>query len=294
MRTYLDCFPCFIEQALRAGRIATNDEKKIKRILDEVGRLLSSIPLESTPPESGKIIYQKVSEITGIPDPYKEIKRESTEKALTLYPSLRNEIKKEKDTLLTAIRIAIAGNVIDFGANSNFNIEQEIDEILRKDFAICDYEKFKVQLNESNEILYIGDNAGECVFDRVLIEEMKKPVTYVVRDVPIINDATYEDAIQAGIDKVATIISSGTDAPGTILGTCNAEFKKIYDNSKFIISKGQGNYEAFSNERRPIFFLLKAKCHVIANDIGVDKGDIVLKNSEFKDLVNMNCSKTLR
>ena len=277
MKTYLDCFPCFMEQALRAGRIATSDEKKIKRLLDEVGRMLSSIPLGSTPPESGKVIYQKVSEITGISDPYKEIKGESTEKALTLYPSLKDEVKKGKDPLLTAIRIAIAGNVIDFGANSNFNIEQEIYEILRKDFAICDYEKFKVQLNESNEILYIGDNAGECVFDRVLIEEMKKPVTYVVRDVPIINDATYEDAIQAGIDKVATIISSGTDAPGTILGTCNAEFKKIYDNAKFIISKGQGNYEALSNERRPIFFLLKVKCHVIANDIGVDKGDIILK-----------------
>ena len=279
MKTYLDCFPCFMEQALRAGRIATSDEKKIKRLLDEVGRMLSSIPLGSTPPESGKVIYQKVSEITGISDPYKEIKGESTEKALTLYPSLKDEVKKGKDPLLTAIRIAIAGNVIDFGANSNFNIEQEIYEILRKDFAICDYEKFKAELNESNEILYIGDNAGECVFDRILIEEMKKPVTYVVRDVPIINDATHEDAIQAGIDKVATIISSGTDAPGTILGTCNSEFKKIYDNAKFIISKGQGNYEALSNERRPIFFLLKVKCHVIANDIGVDKGDIVLKSS---------------
>jgi uncharacterized protein with ATP-grasp and redox domains len=220
-----------------------------------------------------------VSEVTGIQDPYKEIKRESTQKALTLYPSLKNEVKKGKDTLLTAIRIAIAGNVIDFGANRHFNIEQEIDEILRKDFAICDYEKFKAQLSESSEILFIGDNAGECVFDRVLIEEMKKPVTYIVRDVPVINDATYEDAVQAGIDKVATIISSGTDAPGTILGTCNAEFKEIYNNSEFIISKGQGNYEALSNERRPLFFLLKAKCRVIANDVGVDEGDIVLKRS---------------
>jgi hypothetical protein len=219
------------------------------------------------------------------PDPYKEIKKKSTETALTLYPSLKNEIKKGQNTLLTAIRIAIAGNVIDFGANSHFNIEQEIDEILRKDFAICDYEKFKAKLNESNEILYLGDNAGECVFDRVLIEEMKKPVTYVVRDVPIINDATYEDAVQAGIDRVATIISSGTDEPGTILETCNPEFKKVYDRAEFIISKGQGNYEALSNERGPIFFLLKVKCHIIANDIGVHKGDIVLKKSEFQKRV---------
>ena len=277
MKTYLDCFPCFLDQALRAGRIVTKDEKEIKRLLDEVGTMLSSIPLESTPPESGKLIYRKVSEITGIPDPYKEIKRDSTKKALALYPYLKDQIKTADDKLLTAIRIAIAGNVIDFGANKDFCIEEDIDEVLGKDFSIFDYYKFKEHLNNTNELLYIGDNAGECVFDRVLIEEIKKPVTYVVRDAPIINDATYEDAIQSGVDKAATIISSGTDAPGTVLETCNAEFREVYDNSKFIISKGQGNYEALSNEKRPIFFLLKAKCHVIAKDIGVDDGDIILK-----------------
>ena len=104
-------------------------------------------------------------------------------------------------------------------------------------------------------------------------------MTYVVRDAPIINDATYEDAVQAGIDSVATIISSGTDAPGAILETCSAEFRKMYHNSNFIISKGQGNYEALSNERRAIFFLLKVKCKVVANNIGVDEGAIVLQAS---------------
>ena len=239
MKTYLDCFPCFLDQALRAGRIVIKDEKEIKRLLDEVGAMLSTIPLESTPPESGRLIYQKVSEITGIADPYKDIKRDSTKEALALYPYLKDQIKKADDNLLIAIRIAIAGNVIDFGANQDFHIEKDIDEILRKDFAIFDYDKFKEHLNNTDEILYIGDNAGECVFDRVLIEEIKKPVTYVVRDAPIINDAIVEDAIHAGIDKVATIISSGTDAPGTILETCNAEFREVYHNSELIISKGQ-------------------------------------------------------
>jgi len=277
MKTYLNCLPCFLYQALRAARTATDDEKKIKRVLDEVGMMLRNIPLESTPPESGRLIYRKVSEITGNPDPYREIKRESTEKALSLYSSLKNKVEKSSDRLLTAIRIAIAGNVIDFGANCDFDLKGEIDEVLRKDFAICDYGGFKDFLDEAQEILYLGDNAGECVFDRILIEEMKKPVKYVVRDIPIINDATYEDAVQAGIDKVATILSSGTDAPGTILNTCSLEFKELYNNSKFIISKGQGNYEALSNERSPLFFLLKVKCNVIANDIGVDEGDIILK-----------------
>jgi uncharacterized protein with ATP-grasp and redox domains len=190
---------------------------------------------------------------------------------------LKSQVEKSTDRLLTAIRIAIAGNVIDFGPNRAFDLKDEVDEILEKDFAVCDYRGFIDCLDETREILYIGDNAGECVFDKILIEEMKRPTLYAVRNTPVINDATYDDAIQAGIDKVATIFSSGTDAPGTILKTCSSEFLNVYKNSKFIISKGQGNYEALSNEKRSIFFLLKAKCHVIADDIGVDEGDIILK-----------------
>jgi uncharacterized protein with ATP-grasp and redox domains len=240
--------------------------------------MLRDIPLESSPPETGMLIYEKVRQITGVFDPYKALKRASTEKALALYPALKNKVEKSNDKLLTAIRIAIAGNVIDFGVNRNFNIEEEIDIVLQKDFAIFDYDKFKAHLDKTDEILYIGDNAGESVFDRILIEEMKKPVIYVVRAIPAINDVTYEDAIEAGIDKVATILSSGTSAPGTVLETCNAEFKKIYKNSKLVISKGQGNYEGLSDEKEPIiFFLLKAKCWVIANDIDVNEGDIILK-----------------
>jgi uncharacterized protein with ATP-grasp and redox domains len=277
MKTYLDCIPCFFNQALRAGRIATDDEKKIKKLLDEIGMVLKDIPLESTPPETGRLIYKKVSEITGKSDPYKEIKIESTKKALSLYKNLKQRVEKSDDKLLVAIRIAIAGNIIDFGVNRDFDIDREIHEVLRKDFAICDYSKFKEYLGKTDEIFYIGDNAGESVFDRILIEELKKPVIYVVRDGPVINDVTYNDAILAGIDKVATILSSGTDAPGTILKTCSSEFKEIYNDSKFVISKGQGNYEGLSDEKKPIFFMLKAKCYVIAKDIGVNEGDIVLR-----------------
>jgi len=196
-----------------------------------------------------------------------------------LYPYLKNRVEKSSDRLLKAIRIAISGNVIDFGAYGNFDLSREVDEVLEKDFAVFDYNKFKHGLDKTREILYIGDNAGECVFDRILIEELKKPVTYVVRAAPIINDATYEDAVQAGIDSVATIISSGTDAPGAILETCSAEFKKMYHNSNFIISKGQGNYEALSNGCQAIFFLLKVKCKVIADNLGARVSDIILKGN---------------
>jgi len=277
MKTYLDCIPCFINQALRAARIATTDEKKIKRVLDEIGSMIKSIPIQSTPPESGRLVYHKVNEITGCLDPFRKIKNESTQKALSLYPILKKKVQKSRDRLLMAIKIAIAGNVIDYGANWEFDLEQEVEKATNKHFAIRDYDLFKKRLDVAREILFIADNAGECVFDRILIEELKKPVIYAVRALPIINDATYEDALQAGIDQVATILSSGTDAPGTVLKTCSSEFKKIINRSTFIISKGQGNYEALSSQKSyPLFFLLKAKCNVIADDLGVKKDDIVL------------------
>jgi uncharacterized protein with ATP-grasp and redox domains len=271
MKTYLDCIPCFFNQALRAGRIATDDEGKIKRILDEIGIMLKDIPLESTPPETGRLIYETVRAVTGNHDPYKALKIESTHKALSLYPAVKTMVAQSDDRLLSAIRIAIAGNVIDFGANRNFDIDREIQEVFNKDFALFDYQPFKEHADKAD------DNAGESVFDRMLIEELKRPVIYVVRDKPVINDVTYDDAVLAGIDKVATIVSSGTNAPGTILTTCSNEFRKTYSDAKLVISKGQGNYEGLSDEKKAIFFMLKAKCYVIAHDIGVNEGDMVLK-----------------
>ena len=277
MKSYLDCIPCFFEQALRAGRIATDDEQVLKQLMDELGKRLHQISLDNTPPETGRLIYRIVREITGNSDPFQELKHQSTREALALYPSLKRTIEESDDSLLTAIRIAIAGNVIDFGASATFDIETAIKEALENDFAICDYSAFKDKLAETEEILYIGDNAGETVFDRLLIEQMNKPVTYVVREKPVINDATIEDAVQAGLDQVATIVSSGTDAPGAVLNTCSPEFREMLNQSTFTIAKGQGNYEGLSSEDYSIFFLLKAKCQIIANDIGVIKGDIILK-----------------
>ena len=280
MQTYLECFPCFLSQALRAARIATDDPEKVKQVLDEVGMMLKDIPLTSTPPESGQRVYQRISAITGNKDPYKAIKAENTRKALSLYPELKARVEASQDRLLTAIRIAIAGNVIDFGPGKAFDLKVSVEEVLTQDFAVNDYPAFKACLHGAREILYIGDNAGESVFDRILIEELQKPVQYAVRGTPVINDVTFEDAVQAGIDEVATIISSGTDAPGAILGTCSPEFRAVYGRSSLIISKGQGNYEALSTERGPLFFLVKAKCGVIAEDMGVEDGDIVLKQAQ--------------
>ena len=267
-----------MNQAIRAGRLATNDEDKIRKLLDITGENIKNIDLSKTPAESGALIYEKSREITGIFDPYKKIKDESIAEAQKLYPKLEKIIKKSENPLLTAVRIAIAGNVIDFGIDKKFDISADLEKILKQDFAILDFDVFEKEIRKAKTILYLGDNAGESVFDKLLIKQFKdKKVIYAVREVPVINDVIIEDAENSGLAEVSEIISSGSPAPGTILELCNKNFIEIYNNADVVISKGQGNYEGLSEAERSIFFLLKAKCKVIATDLEVKVDDIILK-----------------
>ncbi len=277
MKTYLECIPCFMQQALRAGRMTAKNDEQVKLILDKVSDLVPNFSLEQTPAEYGAEVYRIIKEITGVADPYMQIKEDSINEALALYPDLKQIIIESDSRLLTAVRIAIAGNIIDFGVNETFNLIEDIERILTQDFAVSDFNYFKSAVKNAETILYIGDNAGESVFDKLLIEEMGKKTFYAVREIPIINDSTYEDAVNSGLSDVATIFSSGVKAPGTILNQCNDEFLNLFQSADLVISKGQGNYEGLSDVNRPLFFLLKAKCEVIAEDLGVKKNDIILK-----------------
>jgi uncharacterized protein with ATP-grasp and redox domains len=288
MRTYLDCIPCFYRQALETARLAGANEIVIKKIIDELSKLIPDFPLEASPPEMGRTIYALLRKITGVKDSFKEIKENSNKFALNLYPELKRKINNSEDRLLTAVKLSIAGNVIDYGVKNSINVEEEINKIFNEDFksdndnnkTIFRYQEFKEILFKVKHIIYLADNAGEVVFDRLLIEELTeklgKQVIYAVRDKPIINDALMEDALFCGINKVAKLISSGSDAPGTILKHCSSEFIELYQNAELIISKGQGNYESLSEENKLIFFLFRAKCPLIAEDVGCKIGDMVL------------------
>ena len=281
MKTYLDCIPCFMQQALRAGRIVTSDEKKIKQILDRTGEMVKTISMQATPAETGMMVYQIVREVTGVDDPYKFIKQQHIRETKSIYPELEKIVTNSDDSLLMAIKIAIAGNIIDLGVNKEFDIVKDVKIILEQDFAILDYDAFKKQLKKTKNILYIGDNAGESVFDKILIKELKKPVKYVVRSIPIINDVTYEDAIASGLDEVAELVDSGCKSPGIILNQSTPEFFKLFNSSDLVISKGQGNFEGLSDCDRQVFFLLKAKCHIISNHLDVKEGSIILKEHKI-------------
>lgn len=280
MKTYLDCFPCFLRQALEAARMAGANEEQQRVILDHTMTLLQEIPLNSTPPEIGDQVHRIVRQLTGVGDPYSAVKAKSTQEALRLYPRLLALTTEGEDRLGRAVRLAIAGNVMDSAPAGGFNIKETLEQILHQPLAVSDMAALRRALSEARAALYLGDNAGETVFDRVLIEALECPVTYATKEGPILNDATVEDALAAGLGEHAEVVSTGSDAPGTILSRCSAPFRRLYDQADLIIAKGQANYETLSPGGKRVFFLLKVKCPVIARDIGAPVGSIVLKRGE--------------
>ena len=287
MKTYLDCIPCFFRQALEGSRIIRATPKQQKHIIDEFARIIPKISLAASPPEIARMGYRLLRTVSSNGDPYQAIKQKSNRIALKLLGKLKGKLSRSKDRLLTAVELAIAGNIVDFGVKNNLNIRAELKKILAEENkvihkrSIFHYAEFRQALKEAKDVLYLADNAGEVVFDRVLVEEIRKAcpdkgVYYAVKERPVINDALLEDAKVCGIDKVARIISNGTDAPGTILALCSKEFKQIYKNAGIVISKGQGNFESLSSEKRPIFFLFMVKCPVVAKETGCKIGSIVL------------------
>jgi len=289
MKTYLDCIPCFFRQALYSSRMSGASKKTQKKVLDQLARIIPKISLESSPPEMARVIHQQMYKLTKKYDPYSHVKKQSNDMALKVYPKLKNKVNHSQDKLLMATELAIAGNIIDYGAKHSLNVNDELKKILKQESktikkesrAIFNYAEFKSCLKKAQTILYLADNAGETVFDRVLIEEIKrvdssKEIIYAVKEKPAINDALIEDAYYCGIDKIAKVMSSGVDAPGTVLSLCSKKFLKVYRNADMIISKGQGNFEALSNTRRPIFFMFMAKCPVIAREVNCNVGDVIL------------------
>ena len=280
MKTYLDCYPCLLRQALSAARRAGASENQQHNILLKTMEELSAFPSNSTPPQLAYRIHQQVQQLTNNIDPYRDDKDQATQQALALYPELKKKVSVASNPLEMAVRIAIAGNIIDLGVSENYDLEATLKRVLTQAFAINDLAPLRSTLAGSKSVLYLADNAGETVFDRILIENLDLPVSYVVKAGPIINDATYEDAVAAGIGQIAEIIDNGSNAPGTLFDQCSELFRKRFAQADLIIAKGQANYESLSDSSAPIFFLLQAKCNVIARDLGIAEGAIVLKQQE--------------
>jgi uncharacterized protein with ATP-grasp and redox domains len=263
--------------ALRTARTAGADEKQQLEAVNHAMALMHNRTPEDIQPKIAYRMLKYISEMMDEPDPYARMKDRDTKESLRLYPRVKRMVSSASDRLEYAVRAAIAGNVIDFAIGDEFDVAGTLNRCFQQPLAGDPISVVHEAISKAEHILYLADNAGETVFDRILIEELEQPVIYAVKDGPIFNDATLEDAIAAGIDDVAEIMSTGSDTQGTILDECSQVFRDLYEAADLIISKGMANYETLCDEDRPIIFLLKAKCIPIATNLGVEVGDIVLK-----------------
>lgn len=279
MKTTLDCVPCLFRQALDSARMFSADPAVHERLLRDVMGWCRRMDLNAPAPVMGQRIHRRLRALTGLTDPYRRAKDAQNRLALRLLPGLRRELAAAGDKLGLAARMAIAGNIIDMGAYGDVGeagvraaVEHALREPLRGGLAA-----FRRAASAARSVLYLADNAGEIVFDRLLVEELgPERVTVAVRGAPVLNDAVLADARAAGLHKLCRVIGNGSDAPGTVLGETSREFSRLFAGADLVLAKGQGNYETLSEAPRAVWFLFKAKCPVIAQRAGVKVGDQVL------------------
>ncbi len=289
MRTYFDCIPCFVRQVLDSVRMTTDDEQIQEKVLREALYLGSKMDLSQSPPAMAQKIHRFIREITGVKDPYLEVKNRFNKLGLQMYPELKQQVETSADPLETAVRLAIAGNIIDFGVNSvieQSQVEKAIAESLTEPLDMEAMEEFRDATSQAEDILYLGDNAGEIVFDRLLIEQLPyEKITFAVKGGPILNDATIEDAQIVGLTDIVNVIDNGSDAPGTILESCSEVFRRRFDKSDLIIAKGQGNFETLCDVDKNLIFMLKPKCVVLARHLGCEIGSLVLARANHSEFI---------
>lgn len=273
-----ECIPCAI------GSLITLFKKKIVPAdqQDEIFRSMleyfARLDYEQSPPAIAREMHRMIKKALNNPDPYANLKVQFNELMLGKYPELKKQVKASADPFLYALRMALAGNIIDFGPNGKFDVEGTIKRAQSAEFAFDDSLALKKAIDNAQSILYLGDNAGEIVLDRIFLETIGHPnVYFAVRGNPIINDVTIADAKTVGIDKLAKVISNGDDAPGTLLQNTSPEFQEMFNSVDLIISKGQGNFESLMQCQQNIYFILMVKCHHVAKHLGCQKDDFVVK-----------------
>ncbi len=271
-----DCNPCFVRQAREAAQRCNADAGLTEAIVAAVEQAVGEMAPATMPPIKASRVHAIVRELSGNPDPYREAKWEATAHALSLYPRLKTMVNDSADPFDTALRLAIAGNIIDLGVSESYDLEASIERVLATPFAIDHSARLREALADADNVLYLGDNAGETVLDRLLIEALPVPVTYVVKGGPAVNDATMEDAIAAGLDGICTVVDNGAATLGNILAQCSADLRHRFEQADVVIAKGMANYESLRGARGKLFFLLQAKCNIVAADLGVEEKAIVV------------------
>lgn len=280
MRTELECLPCFFRQISRTLAYAGVNGDRGRGIARRAGSIIENASFEQAPARVSTLLHRLIREETGA-DPYRLVKATYNRIALEKLPEIRR-LASRTDRLAGSVRAAIAGNVIDFGIYDSVDLDRALRDSFELPLDETDYAAFLHAVQNAKRVLYLCDNAGEIVFDLVLIETLRglgKEVVAAVKGAPVINDATLEDARTTGLHRWASeVIDNGNDGIGTLLELCSERFLQEYRAADMIISKGQANYETLVQERDVrTFFLFMVKCPVVANSLKRKNGDIILK-----------------
>jgi uncharacterized protein with ATP-grasp and redox domains len=275
-----ECIPCIVNSTaklLNSGILPEQDkEKALRRLLE----FLSKVNYRQSPPSLGRELHRLLRRELKNPDPYYGIKQKYNQLMLEKYPTFQQVVNQAADPFSAALRLAVAGNVIDFGPQQRLDVMATIERVLNAQFAEDDSQQLKNDLYSANTVLYLADNCGEIVLDRLFLETIAHPNLYfAVRGGPVINDATVEDAKMVGIDKIATVITTGDDSPGAVWENSSEEFRLIFQKADVVIAKGQGNLECLIDIVKNIYFLLVVKCEIIGNRLGASIGEFVIKKS---------------
>jgi len=276
-----DCIPCALRQVLSSARRVSEDPWFHTKVLKRVMRAMSNADTNKSPAEVSYDALKVAGEILGVRDPYAEDKRAENAKLMALLPGLRQKVAESRHPVALAARLAVAGNIIDLGILSAVDAKAEIDKAIDMELAVDDTEALRESLRAAKTVLYVLDNAGEIVMDRLLIEQMKrKEITCIVRSEPVLNDVTMDDAISIGLDKLATIVDPGAPMLGLVLNLASGEVQELFETADVVISKGQANFETLFGADREVYFLLRAKCPIVAAALGVEFGAAVVARRE--------------
>lgn len=277
------CISCIFNQAHRVTQELHLNDTLAKEVLDAASSFVPKFSMNQNPPQNATIMYEAIAKLLNKEDIYKEVKAQSTAEAQKLAPFAQELLDKSTNLFLDATKIAVAGNVIDLASEVRFDLEEEIQKVIHTPFAIDDSDALLASLQNAKKLIYLADNAGEHIFDKLYIEALNQlfpsiEIYYLTRGQPIINDVTYDEAIEAGIDEVANVVNSGVATPCIIIEDLEPHARELFESADTIISKGMGNYECLNLENNyPIFFLLKVKCSVVSDSIGEPVGSIVCK-----------------
>lgn len=286
-----DCVPCILRMAVAALRQLPLDENIIRELCTEILEIpaLRGLDWNKTSAAVIEDIWRKIVKKIGSSDPFRLLKSNQNQKIMDLYPFFEKMVNEAADPLYLAVKLSILGNSMDLMvADPSLTVERSIANKVKLPLSDENYSKFGKQLQATQHLLIFGDNAGEIVFDKLLIETIKKiyqpEIAFVVRSVPTLNDATFDEAKTVGIDEIATVIENGIDGPlpGTVLKRCSSKVNDLVRQSDLIISKGGGNFDTLDEERKRlnknISFLLLSKCEPYYRHFGVQIYQPILAN----------------